>query len=317
MIAPYIILNNGQKMPKLGLGTWKTEPGETEEIVKIAIDAGYRHFDCATVYNNENEIGTAIRKKISDGTVTREDLFIVTKLWNTFHEKQNVVPACKKSLQNFGLDYVDQYLIHWPIAQKSKEALAELSLDNFIGIDYDYVETWKGMEECVQLGLTKGIGLSNFNSQQIDRILQNSKIKPVINQVEVTPLLNQKKLIQFCKDRDIYVTSYSPFGSPKSFWVKPSDPVVPLNDPKLISIGKKYGKTPAQVILRYLIEIGTVPIPKSANKKRLSENINIFDFKLSQEDIRIMDSFNCNARLLTSQEWTNMPHYPFAKNIEF
>lgn len=136
------------------------------------------------LYSNEIEIGTAIRHKIAEGVVKREELFIVTKLWNTFHEKEQVVPTCKKSLENFGLDYIDLYLIHWPVAQKLVgEVDPSFPFANAVGVDYDYVDTWKGMEECVKLGLTKGIGLSNFNSKQIDRVFDVATIKPVVNQV--------------------------------------------------------------------------------------------------------------------------------------
>ncbi|KAF5276029.1 hypothetical protein FQA39_LY00825 [Lamprigera yunnana] len=317
MAAPCVTLNNGQKMPMLGLGTWQLAPGEVGKVVKVAIDIGYRHFDCAFLYDNESEIGSAIRQKISEGSVKREELFIVTKLWNTFHEREKVVPACRKSLENFGLTYVDLYLIHWPVAQKNFGPVnPKLPFDGAIVIDYDYVDTWKGMEECVTLGLTKGIGISNFNTIQVNRILQNATIKPVVNQVEVSPNLNQKKLIKFCADRSICVTAYSPFGSPSRPWAKPTDPIVSLDNPNLVAIGKQYNKTPAQVILRYLIQIGTVPIPKSANEKRITENINVFDFNLSKEDLAIMDSFNCNGRVVLAEEFKGTPHYPFAEDVD-
>jgi len=162
----------------------QSAPGEVGQAVKVAIDSGYRHIDCAMLYGNELEIGKAINEKIQDGTVKREDLFVVTKLWNTFHERENVVPTCKKSLQNLGLDYLDLYLIHWPVAQKLvKDLNTDDPFGSAVGIDYDYINTWKGMEECVQQGLSKSIGLSNFNSKQIERVLQAANIKPVMNQV--------------------------------------------------------------------------------------------------------------------------------------
>ncbi|KAF2894858.1 hypothetical protein ILUMI_11328 [Ignelater luminosus] len=318
MATPTITLNNGQKFPMLGLGTWQSAPGEVEQAIKDAIDVGYRHFDCAMLYGNEAEIGTAIREKIAEGAVKREELFVVTKLWNTFHERHLVVPTCKKSLENFGLDYIDQYLIHWPVAQKTVGELnVSFPFSNAYGIDYDYVETWKGMEECVKLGLTKGIGLSNFNSKQIERVLNAATIKPVVNQVEVHPNLNQKKLIKFCKDRGLVVTAYSPFGSPTRPWAKPGDPVLSLADPRLVKIGEKYGKTSAQVVLRYLIEIGTVPVPKSSNRKRMMLNIDIFDFKLTSEEIAVIDTFNCNGRAVLAPELKDIPNYPFTDDLEF
>jgi len=295
-------------------------PGEVQEAVKHAIDVGYRHIDCAMLYGNEKEIGEAIRSKIDDGTVKREELFIVTKLWNTFHEQEKVVPTCKKSVENFGLDYLDLYLVHWPVAQKitKGELNIHLPFTDAVGIDYDYINTWKGMEECVQLGLTKSIGLSNFNSKQVQRVLDNSTIKPVMNQIEVSPNLNQKKLIKFCTERGVRITAYSPFGSPARPWAKPGDPVVRLDDPKFIEIGKKYGKTSSQVILRYCIDIGdgVIPIPKSSNKTRIEQNIDVFDFKLSEEDIAIIDTFNCDGRAVPAEELRGSPNYPF-DGVEF
>ncbi|KAI4459763.1 aldo/keto reductase [Holotrichia oblita] len=315
--VPKLTLNNGLQCPALGLGTWQATPGEVGSAVKHAIDIGYRHIDCAMLYGNEKEIGEAIREKLKEGVVKREDLFIVTKLWNTFHEREQVVPACKKSLENFGLDYIDLYLIHWPVAQK---LLGELDVDfpfkNAVGLDYDYVDTWKGMEECVDLGLTKSIGLSNFNSKQVQRVLDAARIKPVMNQIEVNPNINQKILIKFCRDRGIEVTAYSPFGSPSRPWAKPGDPVIHLTDPKLVAIGKKYKKTAAQIVLRYVFELGTIPIPKSTNKQRLAANLDIFNFELSSSDKAIIDQFNCNGRAVPAMELKGIAHYPF-KDDEF
>lgn len=165
---------------------FKAAPGEVKEVVKYAIDIGYRHFDCAWVYGNEKEIGEGLREKLKSGAVKREDLFITTKLWNSFHEEELVVPTCKESVKNFGLDYVDLYLVHWPCAQKSlsKTFWKEPFLD-CVNIEYDFVRTWRGMEQCVKLGLAKSIGISNFNSKQVQRILDNCKIKPVMNQVRI------------------------------------------------------------------------------------------------------------------------------------
>lgn len=322
----------------------QAKPGEVAEAVKYAIDNGYRLFDCAMLYGNEEEIGAAIREKIDDKTVKREDLFIVSKLWNTYHEKENVVPTCKKSLQNFGLEYLDLYLIHWPVAQKLKGELnVSFPFANAEGLDYDYVDTWKGMEECVQLGLAKSIGLSNFNSKQVDRVLEAATVKPVINQVstylidfmitiivlfdtytycsfifqiELHPNLNQKKLLKFCKDRSIEVMAYSPFGSPTRPWAKPGDPVLSFDDPKLLQIAQKYNKTTAQVILRYIIQLDAIVIPKSTNKQRIVQNADIFDFSLSQQDMDILDTFDCNGRAVAADELKGMPHYPFT-GVEF
>ncbi|XP_044762183.1 aldo-keto reductase family 1 member B1-like [Coccinella septempunctata] len=317
-VAPTVTLNNGRQMPQLGLGTWLSLEGEAKEAVKYAIDIGYRHIDCAMLYGNEKEIGEAVREKIADGTVKREDLFITTKLWNMFHEYEQVVPTCKKSLENLGLDYVDLYLIHWPVAQKLTEIdpLNPFGLGNAVIIKHDFTETWKGMEECVRLGLTKSIGLSNFNSVQVLRILDVAKIMPVTNQIEVNPHLNQKKLIKFCKDRNIVITAYSPFGSPARTWAKPGQPEIAFDHPTFVKIGEKYGKTSSQVILRYLIDIGTVPIPKSTNKERLKLNLHVFDFKLDEDDISAIDAMNMDHRAVHALDLVESDDYPF-KNVEF
>ncbi|XP_046489166.1 aldo-keto reductase family 1 member B1-like [Neodiprion pinetum] len=313
MAAPSVTLNNGEKIPVLGLGTWQglDDPGVVEQAVKDAIDAGYRHFDCAMKYGNEDVIGKAIREKISEGVVKREDLYIVTKLWNDKHKKKDVIETCKKSLENFGFDYIDLYLIHWPISVE--EATGDLFSGKFVDIPLE--ETWEGMEECHRLGYTKSIGLSNFNSVQIDRILKVAKVKPVVNQVECHPNLNQKKLRDFCAARGIVITSYSPLGAPRRSWFKPGDPLVVIDEPEIVAIGKKYGKSPAQVVLRYLIDIGTVPIPKSSSKKRIQENINLFDFKLTPEEVATIDKFDIGVRVTPVEEFTGHPEYPF--RIEF
>ncbi|XP_051170315.1 aldo-keto reductase family 1 member B1-like [Leptopilina boulardi] len=320
MAANKVTLNNGLECPVLGLGTWqsKDNPGVVEQAIRDAIDSGYRHFDCAFIYGNEKEIGKAIREKIAEGVIKREDLFIVTKLWNNSHRQEKIVPACKQSLKNFGLDYIDLYLIHWPTGYK------DLGKDLFGFVDekgnslednVDFIETWKGMEQCFKLGLTKSIGLSNFNSQQIDRILSIAKIKPVINQIECHPNLNQKKLINFCKERDIAITAYSPLGSPKRLWAKPDDSQVAIDHPIIAKIGEKYKKSPAQVVLRYLIEIGTIPVPKSSSKMRIEENIKVFDFKLTSEEIKEIDKLDSGLRVCPALEMKNHKDYPF--NIEF
>nr|XP_031843049.1 bifunctional protein STORR-like [Nomia melanderi] len=315
MAAPTVTLNNGQKMPVLGLGTWQgaDEPKVVQQAIRDAVDAGYRHFDCAFIYGNEKEIGKALREKIEEGVVKREDLFITTKLWNTFHKKEEVVPACKQSLKNFGLDYVDLYLVHWPMAFSGfgKDIWPIDEHGNPMCGDEDYLDTWRGMEECVKLGLTKSIGLSNFNSQQIERVLSVAEIKPVMNQIECHPNLNQKKLRKFCAERGIAVTAYSPFGSPKRSWVKPGDPQVTIDAPELLKLGKKYGKSPAQIILRYLVDIDTIPIPKSKSKDRIKQNIDIFDFKLTPEEVALLDTLDNGTRICPCIQFKDHKDYPF------
>ncbi|XP_066248969.1 aldo-keto reductase family 1 member B1-like [Euwallacea similis] len=317
-LATEITLNNGKKCPVLGLGTWLSSPGQCTQAVKCAIKEGYRLIDAAWLYGNEKEVGKGVREAIEEGLVKREDLFITTKLWNTFHEKDQVVPALKESLKNLGLDYIDLYLIHWPVASQSVKGPIDINLPfkNTVIVDHDFCETWAGMEQCVDLNLTKSIGLSNFNSKQILKILEKARIKPVMNQVEVTPLLNQKKLTAFCKERGIEITAYSPFASPARPWKTTNDPAIDFDDPQLVEIGLKYGKNSAQVILRYLIQLGVIPIPKSENPARIKQNINIFDFELTSEEMKILDSYNKDFRAIGAEDLEKSNDFPF-RGVEF
>ncbi|KAL3279330.1 hypothetical protein HHI36_016837 [Cryptolaemus montrouzieri] len=221
-----------------------------------------------------------------------------------------------KSLENFGLEYLDLYLIHWPVAQKLVGDCDPLNpFHNTVLVKHDFVETWKGMEECFKLGLTKNIGLSNFNSKQVSRILNAATILPVTNQIEVNPHLTQKKLIKFCHDRNITITAYSPFGSPSRTWVKPGEPEIAFDHPTFVNIANKYGKTSSQVILRYLIDVGTIPVPKSSNKERMKLNLDVFDFKLNDEEISSIDSMNIDYRAVAAKEFLDSDEYPFKEEF--
>lgn len=286
------------------------------EIVKYAIEVGYRHIDTAFGYGNEREVGQAIQEKISDGTVTREELFIVTKLPNTHHGPEDVERSCRMSLSNLNLDYVDLYLMHTPMGWKflgdGPEHDTPKDKDgNLIFSDVDYVDTWRAMEELVDKGLVKSIGVSNFNSHQLSRVLEMCKIKPVTNQVECGPTINQSRLREFCKTNGgIVITAYTPLGRMKA--VSPDGPEAAVNDPRVIEIGQKYRKTPAQVVLRYLIQLGeTVPIPKSSKKARVLENLSVFDFELTEDEVNVLTSFNTGQRHIPFPLGVPHPHYPF------
>lgn len=257
-VVPTVKLNNGQLMPVLGLGTYLATEGQCEQSIKDAIDAGYRHFDTAYFYGNEVEVGNGVRAKIAEGTIKRNDVFIVTKLWNSFHAPELVKGACQKSMANLNLGAIDLYLMHSPMAYKygggwdeadllPKDADGNILPDN----DTDYIDTWRAMEKLLADGLVRGIGVSNFNSEQIERLLKSAKIAPVTNQVECSPNFNQRKLIKFCADRDIVVTAYSPLGRPYKDLAE--GVVLALYDTKVKSIQAKYDKSSAQVILRYLV----------------------------------------------------------------
>jgi len=313
--VPKLKLNNGQEIPAFGLGTWKSKPGEVTQAVKDAIDAGYRHIDGAHIYQNEPEVGAGIKAKIDEGVVKREDLFITSKLWNTFHRPDLVEPAIRTTLKDLGLEYVDLYLVHWPIAFKEEGELAPKD-DNgkIIYSEADYLDTWKAMEEVAKKGLAKSIGVSNFNSEQLERLLSISTITPVTNQVECHPYLNQRRLIEFCKSKNITVTAYSPFGSPDRPWAQPGEAKL-LEDPKIVEVGKKYNKSAAQVILRWMVQRDVIVIPKSVNKGRIAENFNIFDFKLSDEDMEVIYAMDRNWRAVPVDQFKDNKYYPF--HIEF
>jgi len=312
--VPKIKFNNGQEFPVFGLGTWKSKPGEVTQAVKDAIDIGYRHIDCAHVYGNEAEVGAALTAKLKDGTVKREDIYVTSKLWNTMHRPDLVEPAIKTTLKDLGLQYLDLYLIHWPFALKEDGELFPVDASGKTAFsEVDYLDTWKAMEGLVKKGLAKSIGISNFNKKQMERLLANCTIAPATNQIEVHPYLNQKKLIDFCQSKGVVVTAYSPLGSPDRPWAKPGDPQL-LEDKKIQEIAKTYGKTPAQVVIRYGIQRGLIVIPKSVTKSRIQENFNIWDFELSAADMAHLDTFDCNGRICPYNDAYDHKDHPFIRD---
>jgi len=314
-LSPLVKLNNGKEIPLVGLGTWKSPAGQVYEAVKIAVEAGYRHIDCAYVYGNEDEVGRALAELFQAGTVKREDLFITSKCWNSFHSRPLVPQCLNLSLKNLGLDYLDLYLVHWPMGvQEGGESFPKNEKGEMIFSEVDYLDTWRGMEDCAKSGKVKSIGLSNFNSKQIERILENAEIKPVVNQVECHPYLNQKKLIDFCSKRGILITAYSPLGSPDRPWAKPGDPLL-LDEPRIQEIAKKYNKSAAQVLIKFQAQRGVVVIPKSVTKERIIANFQLFDFELSPQDMATIESFDKDFRFLGVEWNAKHIHYPF--NIPF
>ncbi|XP_040611501.1 1,5-anhydro-D-fructose reductase isoform X3 [Mesocricetus auratus] len=231
-----------ENIPTVGLGTWKAVPGEVADAVKVAINLGYRHFDCAYLYGNEAEVGMGINSKIKEGVVKREDLFVVSKLWCTYHKKSLVKTACTNTLKALNMDYLDLYLIHWPMGfQPGKK---DVPLDGFgmvIPSNTSFLDTWEAMEDLVTEGLVKNLGVSNFNHEQLEKLLNKPglRFRPITNQIECHPYLNQKNLIDFCHKRNVSVTAYRPLGGS-------SNGVDLLDDSVVRKIAKKHGKSSAQ-----------------------------------------------------------------------
>src|SRR3989339_32459 len=298
MVLPMIELNTGMNMPQIGLGTWKAEAGKVGEAVRYALEeAGYTHIDCAAIYENEAEIGEALSSVFSRGSVKREDVFITSKLWNTEHDPTRVRHACEKTLKDLQLDYLDLYLMHWRIAQNDTGEI----------IDIPFEETWQAMEMLVETGLVRAIGVSNFTEDMLTSLLERVAIVPAMNQVEMHPYLPQESLRAFCHEKNIHITAYSPLGRPGG--QHEGDPTPKLIDhPIVMSIAKAYGKTPAQVLLRFGLDRGVVVIPKSTTPSRIAENIDAISFTLSQEDITKLLALEIPHRYVEPSLWWGIPY---------
>lgn len=297
----YLEYKNGDKMPILGLGTWKSAPGDVYTAVKEAIKMGYRHIDCAAIYGNEKEVGDAIREAIAENLVVREDLWITSKLWCNAHGRENVIPALKKSLSDLQLDYVDLYEIHWPVALKTSVFSPEKSEDF---ADYPIADTWKGMEDAYEEGLTRHIGVSNFSIKKLEALMQTASVHPEMNQVEINGYMQQDKLDDFCKANGIFLTAYSPLGSAdRPEGLKAKDEPVLLKDELIYSIAQEKGVSSAQVLLAWIINRGISAIPKSVNPARLEQNLAAAELVLSEEDMDKIKSINLDRRYVDGMFW--------------
>ena len=257
------VLNNGVEIPLLGLGVYQSPPGQTtENAVRYALMIGYRLIDTAQLYGNEEDVGRALRKS----GVSRDDVFITTKVWNSDQGYESTLQACNKSLQKLGLSYLDLYLIHWPVHGMSEE-------------------TWKAMVRLLQEQKTRAIGVSNYDIDDLSQLMQSSDVLPAVDQVEFHPFLYQERLLRFCEKNGIQMEAYSPLTRGMR-----------ISHPTIVAVANKYRKTPAQVLIRWSLQHGLVVIPKSIQEDRILENSRVFDFQLEFEDMKLFDSLNENLR---------------------
>ena len=262
-IADTVELNNGVRMPRLGLGVYKVKDGaEVIQAVHAALEAGYRSIDTAAFYENEKGVGEAIRTS----GLRREDVFVTTKVWNDRQGYESTLAAFEESRKKLGFDYVDLYLIHWPIKGKFKE-------------------TWRALEKLYREGYVRAIGVSNFKIHHLEELFEDSEVTPAVNQIELHPRLTQEDVRAYCKEKGIQVEAWSPLMRGRL-----------MDEPTLVDLAKKYGKTPAQIIIRWDLQHGLITIPKSVRKERIIENADVFDFELSDEDMKKIDALNQNLR---------------------
>ncbi|BDD03457.1 aldo/keto reductase [Aureibacter tunicatorum] len=301
----YLQFNNQDKLPIIGLGTWKSAPGEVYNAVLEAIKIGYRHIDCAFIYRNEKEIGDALEEAFSSNLVQRNELFITSKLWNNSHESDKVEGALLTTLKDLKIEYIDLYLMHWPVVFKNNLLDPESSNDLLTLEDVPLLETWLAMEKLVNKGLVKHIGVSNFNIPKLQNLIDHANIKPEMNQVEIHPFHSQTDLVDFCQANDILMTAYAPLGSnDRSAAIKGKNEKSLLENDTIINIAQKIKATPAQVLLAWQIKRNIAVIPKSVHANRLKENLNAQSIILSQEDFDEINSLNINERYIHGEFWS-------------
>lgn len=307
MTTPTLSLATGATLPVIGLGLWKIPKPDAAQLVHEAIRIGYRHLDAACDYGNEAEVGTGIRATLASGACRREDLWVTSKLWNTYHAKQHVRPALERTLRDLQLDYLDLYLVHFPIMQE------------FVPFEERYppgwfhdpaapnprmkpakvplAETWAAMEDLVTAGLVRHIGVSNYGTSLIRDLLSYARIPPAVLQVELHPYLTQEKLLRFCRENALAVTGFSPLGAPSylPLGMATAEENV-LDVPIVREIAARHRKTPAQVVLRWGVQRGTAIVPKTANPARLVENLSLFDFELTTAEMMAIAALDRNRR---------------------
>jgi alcohol dehydrogenase (NADP+) len=296
--------NNGDHMPILGLGTWKSEPGDVYKAVKESLRLGYRHIDCAPIYANEAEIGQALNESFKEGMVNRDQLWITSKLWNDCHTAADVQPALEKSLSDLQLDYLDLYLIHWPVALKKGVFFPKSGKDLISLEELPVSETWEAMESLVDKGMCRHIGVSNFSTAKLKTLIDSARLKPEMNQIELHPYLQQPAMLDFCNNNGVHLTAYSPLGSPdRPVGLKAKDEPNLLEDQTIADIANTYGVTPGQVLINWAVQRGTSVIPKSINPARMKQNLDAAEISLTEADMNRIAALDRKRRYIGGEFW--------------
>ena len=281
-------LSSQATQPMVGLGTWQAPKGQVRDAVKAALETGYVHLDCAAAYANEDEVGEALEDAFARGVATRTDLFVTSKLWNDRRRPEDVRAGLLQTLKDLRLEYLDLYLIHWPVCWRRGTLMQD-------DADASILECWRELERCVDEGLIRSIGVSNFSRPKLEELIRDARVKPAVNQIESHPLLPNTELVRWCQSNDIAVTAYSPLAQGGAVFT----------DSTVTSIADKHGVTPAQVLLRWNVERGVVVIPKSVTPKRIAQNADVFGFGLNDDDMRRMESLDANVTT-TPSPWSDV-----------
>jgi alcohol dehydrogenase (NADP+) len=309
ILIPKVTFYNGSQVPVVGLGTFGSDNYSADQVataVKKAIELGYRHLDCASVYGNEKEIGAVLREVFAEGTVKREDLWITSKVWNNMHK--DVIGSCEKSMKDLGLDYLDLYLVHWPFPNHHEHGVTVDSRDPHAVpyIHENYMKTWGDMEKLVDMGLVKNIGTSNMTIPKMKLLLRDCRIKPVVNEMEMHPHFQQPELFDFLAENGIKAIGFCPIGSPgRPERDKTPEDTVPIEDPIIVKIAARHGVHPAVICVKWAAQHGQIPIPFSVKPEKFMSNLRcVTEDPLTVEEMAEIKTLNKNNRFIKGQVFT-------------
>lgn len=327
MTSQHLTLRSGDRLPAVGLGLWKVAPERCAEVILDAAKCGYRHFDCACDYGNEREVGDGLRRLFQEQGFNREDFWITSKLWNTYHRPEHVETACRRSLHDLQLEYLDLYLIHFPIAQRYVPFETAYPPGWFFDpnasqprMEFDHVpiiDTWRAMLKLQDSGLVRNVGVCNFGTSLLRDLIASTEHPPAVLQVESHPYLTQEKLLRFCQEQQIVTTAFSPFGAlsyKELGMAEESDSLLEVD--VIRQIAASHHKTSAQILLRWGVQRGTAVIPKSSNTQRLVENISLFDFELSESEMEAISNLNRHRRYNDPGEFCELAFNTFCPIYE-